>query len=78
MIQTLYPDLTDEEQEQVRIGILQSMLITQKGGVVDWEDLPRDANVDMANGAEEESVNSVAGKQFLKMGEKFICIDNLI
>ncbi|ATZ93404.1 ATP-dependent helicase [Dickeya fangzhongdai] len=77
VIQTLYPDLTDEEQEQVRIGVLQSMLITQKGGVVDWEDLPQDANVDMANGAEEESVNSVAGKQFLKMGEKFICIDNL-
>ncbi|WP_338117880.1 DEAD/DEAH box helicase [Pectobacterium actinidiae] len=77
VIQTLYPDLTDEEQEQVRIGVLQSMLITQKGGVVDWEDLSQDANVDMANGAEEESVNSVAGKQFLKMGEKFICIDNL-
>ena len=77
VIQTLYPDLTDEEQEQVRIGVLQSMLITQKGGVVDWEDLPQDANVDMANGAEEESVNSVAGKQFLKVGEKFICIDNL-
>ncbi|RJL47391.1 ATP-dependent helicase [Pectobacterium versatile] len=77
VIQTLYPDLTDEEQEQVRIGVLQNMLITQKGGVVDWEDLPQDANVDMANGAEEESVNSVVGKQFLKMGEKFICIDNL-
>ncbi|MFP1761159.1 DEAD/DEAH box helicase [Lonsdalea quercina] len=77
VIQTLYPDLTEEEQEQVRLGVLQSMLITQKGGVVDGENLPQDANVDMANGAEEESVNSVAGKQFLKMGEKFICIDNL-
>ncbi|EJU24379.1 DEAD/DEAH box helicase [Klebsiella sp. OBRC7] len=77
VIQTLYPDLTEEEQEQVRLGVLQSMLITQKGGVVDWENLPQDANVDMANGAEEESVNSIAGKQFLKMGEKFICIDNL-
>ncbi|MGK4333567.1 DEAD/DEAH box helicase [Lonsdalea quercina] len=77
VIQTLYPDLTEEEQEQIRLGVLQSMLITQKGGVVDWENLPQDANVDMANGAEEESVNSIAGKQFLKMGEKFICIDNL-
>ncbi|MFK3706456.1 DEAD/DEAH box helicase [Klebsiella sp. NPDC088457] len=77
VIQTLYPDLTEEEQEQVRLGVLQSMLITQNGGVVDWENLPQDANVDMANGAEEESVNSITGKQFLKMGEKFICIDNL-
>lgn len=77
VIQTLYPDLTEEEQEQVRLGVLQSMLITQKGGVVDWENLPQDANVDMVNGAEEESISSIAGKQFLKMGEKFICIDNL-
>ncbi|KHS87956.1 ATP-dependent helicase [Pectobacterium brasiliense] len=77
VIQTLYPDLTEEEQEQVRLGVLQSILITQKGGVVDGENLPQDANVDMENGAEEELVNSVAGKQFLKMGEKFICIDNL-
>lgn len=77
VIQTLYPDLTEEEQEQVRQGVLQSMLITQKGDLVDWENLPQDANVDIANGAEEEPVSSVAGKQFLKMGEKFICIDNL-
>lgn len=77
VIQTLYPDLTEEEQEQIRLGVLQSMLISQKGGVVDWENLPQDANVDMANGAEEESANSIAGKQFLKMGEKFICIDHL-
>ncbi|WP_231566907.1 DEAD/DEAH box helicase [Pectobacterium betavasculorum] len=77
VIQTLYPDLTEEEQEQVRLGVLQSILITQKGGVVDGENLPQDAIVDMENGAEGESVNSVAGKQFLKMGEKFICIDNL-
>ncbi|WP_323666706.1 DEAD/DEAH box helicase [Pectobacterium punjabense] len=77
VIQTLYPDLTEEEQEQVRLGVLQSMLITQKGGVVDGENLPQDGIVDMENGAEEESANGVAGKQFLKMGEKFICIDNL-
>ncbi|MEI7146169.1 helicase-related protein [Pectobacterium brasiliense] len=77
VIQTLYPDLTEEEQEQVRLGVLQSMLITQKGGVVDGESLPQDGIVDMENAAEEESANGVAGKQFLKMGEKFICIDNL-
>lgn len=76
VIQTLYPDLTEEEQEQVRQGILQSMLITQQGGLVDGENLPPDAKVDMGKDS-EASGNNVAGKQFLKMGEKFICIDNL-
>lgn len=75
VIQTLYPDLTEEEQEQVRQGLLQSMLITQQGGLVDGNDLPHDADVDM--GHDDGSGSSVAGKQFLKMGEKFICIDNL-
>lgn len=77
VIQTLYPDLTEEELEQVRLGMLQSMLITQLGGVVGGESLPPKAEVDMGNGGDEESTNSVVGKQFLKMGEKFICIDNL-
>lgn len=75
VIQTLYPDLTEEEQEQVRQGLLQSMLITQQGGLVDGNDLPHDADVDMGN--DDGSGSSIAGKQFLKMGEKFICIDNL-
>lgn len=76
IIQTLYPDLTEEEQEQIRQGVLQSMLITQHGGLVGGESLPPDANVDMGKES-ETSDSSVAGKQFLKMGEKFICIDNL-
>ena len=76
VIQTLYPDLTEEEQEQVRQGLLQSILINQKGGLVDGKDLPKDADVDMGK-EDAGSSNNVAGKQFLKMGEKFICIDNL-
>jgi superfamily II DNA or RNA helicase len=76
VIQNLYPDLTEEEMEQVRQGVLQSMLIGQHGGVVDGKDLPSDADVDTGNG-DEGSDSNVAGKQFLKMGEKFICIDNL-
>lgn len=76
VIQTLYPDLTEEEQEQVRQGLLQSILINQKGGLVDGKDLPKDADVDMGK-EDAGSSNNVAGKQFLKMGEKYICIDNL-
>lgn len=77
VIQTLYPDLTEEEQEQIRQGILQSMLITQQGGLFEGEDLPPDAVIDMGDNSEMESSSSVVGKQFLKMGEKFLCIDNL-
>ncbi|AQQ00049.1 ATP-dependent helicase [Pseudoalteromonas aliena] len=76
VIQSLYPDLTEEEMEQVRQGILQSILIGQQGGLVDGKDLPSDANVDTGD-RDEASDNNVVGKQFLKMGEKFICIDNL-
>lgn len=76
VIQNLYPDLTEEEMEQVRQGVLQSMLIGQQGGLVEGKDLPSDAVVDTGSG-NEGSDSNVAGKQFLKMGEKFICIDNL-
>ncbi|AGP46737.1 hypothetical protein SOD10_07810 [Serratia plymuthica] len=76
VIQTLYPDLTEGEQEQIRQGLLQSMLISQQGGLIDGEDLPPDADIDMGNG-DESSNNNIAGKQFLKMGEKFLCTDNL-
>jgi len=76
VIQNLYPDLTEEEMEQVRQGVLQSMLIGQQGGLVEGKDLPSDADVDTGNESEGSDSN-VAGKQFLKMGEKFICIDNL-
>ncbi|HED1549594.1 TPA: ATP-dependent helicase, partial [Citrobacter freundii] len=76
-IQTLYPDLTEEEQEQIRQGILQSMLITQQGGLFEGKDLPPDAVIDMGGGTEGESSSSVVGKQFLKIGEKFLCIDSL-
>jgi superfamily II DNA or RNA helicase len=76
VIQTLYPDLSEEEQEQIRQGLLQSILINKQGGLIDGEDLPKDADVDMGK-EDAGSSNNVAGKQFLKMGEKFICIDNL-
>lgn len=76
VIQTLYPDLTEEELEQVRSGLLQSILISQSGGLVDGKDLPEDADVDDGNDNKRSS-ESAAGQQFLKMGEKFINIENL-
>jgi len=76
VIQNLYPDLTEEEMEQVRQGVLQSMLISQQGGLVDEKDLPSDADISTGN-EDEGSDNNAAGKQFLKMGEKFVCVDNL-
>lgn len=76
VIQTLYPNLTEEEQEQVRQGILQSMLITQQGGLIEGEMLPDNAYIEMSDNSEESPAN-IASKQFIKMGEKFLCIDNL-
>lgn len=78
VIQTLYPDLTEEELEQVRSGLLQSILISQNGGLVDGKNLPTGAQVD--NGQEtngQSTSESSVGSQFLKMGEKFINIENL-
>ncbi|MGL6050261.1 MAG: DEAD/DEAH box helicase, partial [Aeromonas salmonicida] len=71
VIQTLYPELSEDEQEQVRQGLLQSILINQQGGLVDGKDLPEDADVDMGK-KDDGSDSNFAGKQFLKMGEKFI------
>ncbi|WP_019677861.1 DEAD/DEAH box helicase [Arsukibacterium perlucidum] len=76
VIQTLYPDLTEDELEQVRSGLLQSILISQSGGLIDGKDLPEDADVDDGNDSKRSS-ESAAGQQFLKMGEKFINIENL-
>ena len=80
VIQTLYPELSEEEQEQVRQGLLQTILINQQGGLIDGKDLPEGADVDLGSEAGHQDGSSgsgVAGKQFLKMGEKFLCIDNL-
>ena len=87
-IQTLYPDLTEDEQEQVRLGFLQSLFIDKRGGIIDEKDLPDDAVIEITggqdNGTTEEKTlpehrnDEIAGKkQFLKMGDKFIHIEDL-
>lgn len=85
VLQSLYPDLTEEEHEQIRQGMLQSMLISSNGGLIKGEDLPPDAVIDGgpstdnggASDLSDGSDSNMAGKQFLKMGDKFISIDNL-
>ncbi|HCE2178384.1 TPA: ATP-dependent helicase [Vibrio parahaemolyticus] len=83
VIQTLYPDLEEHEIEQVRSGVLQSLYIGQHGGVIDEKDLPDDADIDdgstSENGKKNQSGNNDSGasRQFIKMGDKFVNIENL-
>jgi hypothetical protein len=83
VIQTLYPDLEEHEIEQVRSGVLQSLYIGQHGGVIDEKDLPDDADIDdgstSGNGKNNQSGNNDSGasRQFIKMGDKFVNIENL-
>lgn len=79
VIQTLHPDLTEYELEQVRSGILQSLFVGQCGGLIDEADLPTDAIIDntpsQRTGNSNDSLN--INNQFIKMGDKFINIENL-
>jgi len=79
VIQTLYPDLTEYELEQVRSGILQSLFVGQCGGLVDEADLPSDAIIDNGQGQRSGNSNDSlnVNNQFIKMGDKFINIENL-
>ncbi|MBV0145144.1 DEAD/DEAH box helicase [Klebsiella quasipneumoniae] len=79
VIQTLYPDLTEYELEQVRSGILQSLFVGQCGGLIDEADLPTDAIIDNTPGQRTGNSNDSLSinNQFIKMGDKFINIENL-
>ena len=79
VIQTLHPDLTEYELEQVRSGILQSLFIGQYGGLIDEADLPPYAIVYGTPGQRTGNQNdsSSGNNQFIKMGDKFINIENL-
>nr|WP_242490686.1 hypothetical protein [Klebsiella aerogenes] len=79
VIQTLHPDLTEYELEQVRSGILQSLFVGQCGGLVDEADLPSDAIIDNSQGQRSGNSNDSlnVNNQFIKMGDKFINIENL-
>lgn len=79
VIQTFHPDLTEYELEQVRSGILQSLFVGQCGGLVDEADLPSDAIIDNGQGQRSGNSNDSlnVNNQFIKMGDKFINIENL-
>ena len=101
IIETKYPDLTPDEVEQVRVGVLTKAMIGSSGGLFDEKDLPPGAVIL----CEEDVAGSNAGgvciplegshegagqkmpapktkplegsRQFVKMGDKFINIDNV-
>lgn len=100
IIETKYPDLTPDEVEQVRVGVLTKTLIGSSGGLFDEKELPPGAVIlgeDVHSGVAGQPTNTadVAGegvgpkpgtslpmspegsRQFVKMGDKFINIDNV-
>lgn len=76
-IQKMYPDLTDYELEQIRSGILQSLYINKHGVLVDEKDVPEGADIVGGPSPINEPGEIAVSRQFLKMGEKFINIENL-
>lgn len=59
-----YPDLNQDEQEQLQQGILTAMMITKQGGLIEQKDLPADAEI------EQE-------RKFVRQGEFFVNIEQL-
>ncbi|CAI1143109.1 DEAD/DEAH box helicase [Serratia entomophila] len=76
-IQKMYPDLTDYELEQIRSGILQSLYINKHGVLVDEKDVPEGADIVGGPSPVNDPDEITVSRQFLKMGEKFINIENL-
>ena len=74
VIKQRYPDSTEAELEQVHSGMLQALAVNTLGGVVNGADLPPDAVID---GVAEPAAEYIANNQFVKMGERFINVDNL-
>lgn len=74
IVRERYPDLNEDEVTQVCSGFSQALVVTELGGVINGEDLPDNAIID---GVQEEGADYKTGKQFVKMGEKFINIENL-
>lgn len=104
IIETKYPDLTPDEVEQVRTGVLTKAMIGSSGGLFDEKDLPagavtiggsNDAGDTTAGGASPPDNPDHTGgsqlppgtpqppkapegsRQFVKMGDKFINIENV-
>lgn len=79
LIQTKFPDLDEDEVEHVRQGIATQWAVTASGGLVDQKDLPPDAEFigDPPDDEDTESPTEFGSKQFIKLSDKFINIENL-
>jgi len=88
IIETLYPDFNDDERETIREAVLTQMLVQTSGGIFSGDDLPPDAEIFVPPGKTEEPITTgpsggdiggipKANQQFVKMGSKFINIENL-
>ncbi|MFQ2277109.1 DEAD/DEAH box helicase [Aeromonas hydrophila] len=92
VILELHPDLSDYEMKQVQSGILQCKFIQINGGIINEADLPKDADIEDDHDPkldehpdplkEKKTIkldndDPKPSKQFLKIGNKFINIDNL-
>ncbi len=94
IIEAKYPDLTDEEREQVRQGVMTQLAITASGGLHSEDELPPDAKIidaegnskpltpkivekTVSSGETEKDANLAMGRQFLKLSDKFINIEDL-
>lgn len=73
VIREKFPDLSEQEVEQIVNGLWQALIISQNGGVVQGSNLPPDAVIE----GDEDNEEAVTTSQFVKMGEKFINIDTL-
>lgn len=99
IIETKYPELTPDEVEQVRQGVLTKTMVGSSGGLFDEKDLPPGAvtiggsndagdGTAIAGGLGQTSGPQLPGtppqpkapegsRQFVKMGDKFINIENV-
>ena len=83
IIRNLYPDLTDEEVDQVQQGLLTDLFVRQNGGLISEDELPKDAVIDggfvqeIPSGGKSQSDPDYTGRQFVNIGNRFINIDDL-
>lgn len=91
VIQTQFPDLSEEETEQIREGVMTQLAINASGGLFSEEDLPEGAEfidgegnpVDPPKPApgtpddEGDSQEPSGSRKFLKLSDKFINIEHL-
>lgn len=98
VIRELHPNMSEEEIEQVRQGVVTQMALNVDGGrIYEEEEIPEGANVVEGSGEEgsepltpgpkiipgtranedEDGASASGSKQFVRLGDKFVNIENL-